>query len=318
MKGRYRAKHFRNTEHTGFRRLLSVILCLCLLASVLQIQMITAFAAANLDSVTVTHEGRKTEKLILPQNERATLKAECSPNTQNIAYQWQILADIKSELWVNIYDATKQSMSLSCAMLGSLLDESGSAYIRCRATAGDSSRYSGAVCVTVAFNAPAAAEHITVQSGNSSARKAPARTPRSNPEYVDISINYLDAVSGQPIYTGFTAQIQYGTSYHNTVISPTYLGYAPFYNAADPSVTVPEGGTVDANDDATVVTLDIPADYTAAQYVVNVYYKAIDVPYAVLLPEYQRRYVYREYGTVPYILCKNRHDYFQRAAGGAG
>ena len=146
MKGRYRAKHFRNTEHTGFRRLLSVILCLCLLASVLQIQMITAFAAANLDSVTVTHEGRKTEKLILPQNERATLKAECSPNTQNIAYQWQILADIKSELWVNIYDATKQSMSLSCAMLGSLLDESGSAYIRCRATAGDSSRYSGAVC----------------------------------------------------------------------------------------------------------------------------------------------------------------------------
>ena len=66
MKGRYRAKHFRNTEHTGLRRLLSVILCLCLLTSVLQIQMITAFAATKIDSVTVTHEGRKTEKLILP------------------------------------------------------------------------------------------------------------------------------------------------------------------------------------------------------------------------------------------------------------
>ena len=79
MEGRYRAKHFRNAEHTGFRRLLSVILCLCLLASVLQIQMITAFAVTNIDSVTVTHEGKKTEKLILPQNERATLKAECSP-----------------------------------------------------------------------------------------------------------------------------------------------------------------------------------------------------------------------------------------------
>ena len=99
-----------------------------------------------------------------------------------------------------------------------------------------------------------------MRSANSSARRAPARTPRSNPEYVDIVINYLDAVSGQPIYTGFTAQIQYGISYHNTVISPTYLGYAPFYNAANPSVTVPEGGTVDTNDDATVVTLDIPAD----------------------------------------------------------
>ena len=281
MKGRYRAKHYRNTQHTGFRRLLSVILCLCLFASVLQIQTITAFATTKLDSVTVTHEGKKTEKLILPQNERATLKAECSPNTQNVAYQWQILADIKSELWVNIYDATKQSMSLSYAMLGSLLDESGSAYIRCMATSDENSRYSEAVCVTVAFNALADAEPAAVCSGNSSVRKAPARAPESNPEYVDISINYLDAVSGQPIYTGFTAQIQYGTSYHNTVISPTYLGYAPFYNEANPSVTIPESGTVDANDDATVVTLDIPTNYTAAQYVVNVYYKAIDVPYAV-------------------------------------
>ena len=281
MKGRYRAKHYRNTQHTGFRRLLSVILCLCLFASVLQIQTITAFAATKLDSVTVTHEGKKTEKLILPQNERATLKAECSPNTQNVAYQWQILADIKSELWVNIYDATKQSMSLSYAMLGSLLDESGSAYIRCMATSDENNRYSEAVCVTVAFNALADAEPAAVCSGNSSVRKAPARAPKSNPEYVDIVINYLDAVSGQPIYTGFTAQIQYGTSYSNTVISPTYLGYAPFYNKANPSVTIPESGTVDANDDATVVTLDIPADYTAAQYVVNVYYKAIDVPYAV-------------------------------------
>ena len=276
MKERYRAKHYRNTEHTGLRRLLSVILCLCLLTSALQLRLITANAVTKLDSVTVTHEGRKTEKLTLPQNERATLKAECSPNTQNIAYQWQILADIKSELWVNIYDATKQSMSLSYAMLGSLLDGSGSAYIRCKATAGESSRSSEAVCVTVAFNALVDGEPVTVRNGSSPVRKAFARAPKSNPEYVDISINYLDAVSGQPIYTGFTAQIQYGTSYSNTVISPTYLGYAPFYNAADPS-----GGTVDANDDATVVTLNIPADYTAAQYVVNVYYKAIDVPYAV-------------------------------------
>ena len=281
MKGRYRAKHYRNTEHTRLRMLLSVILCLCLLTSVLQLRMITASAAIKIDSVTVTHEGKKTEKLTLPQNERAVLKAECFPDAQNVAYQWQILADIKSELWVNIYDATKQSMSLSYAMLGSLLDESGSAYIRCRATAGESSQYSDAVCVTVAFNALADAESVIVRNGSSSVRKAPACAPKSNPEYVDIYINYLDAVSGQPIYTGFAAQIQYGTSYSNTVISPTYLGYAPFYNEANPSVTVPEGGTVDANDDATVVALNIPADYTAAQYVVNVYYKAINVPYAV-------------------------------------
>ncbi len=82
------------------------------------------------------------------------------------------------------------------------------------------------------------AEPVAVLNGKSPCeRLSPVR--RRATEYVDISINYLDAVSGQPIYTGFTAQIEYGTSYYNTVISPTYLGYAPFYNAADPSVTVP-------------------------------------------------------------------------------
>jgi len=72
MKGRYRAKHYRNTEHTKLRMLLSVILCLCLLTSVLQLRMITASAAIKIDSVTVTHEGKKTEKLTLVSKTKIT------------------------------------------------------------------------------------------------------------------------------------------------------------------------------------------------------------------------------------------------------
>ena len=56
------------------------------------------------------------------------------------------------------------------------------------------------------------------------------------PEYILITINYLDAVSGLPIYTSYTAQIKSGTAYESKIISPTYLGYDvqfPF--------TVPEG-----------------------------------------------------------------------------
>ena len=281
MKGKYLKKHCKNTEYKRLRRLLAVILCLCLLASFFQIQKITASAGADIDSVTVTYEGKTAEKLTLPQNERAVLKAECSPETQKIAYQWQILADIKSELWLNIYDATKQSVSLSYPMLSSLLDEAGSAYIRCRVTADNGDFYSDNVCVTVAYIVSDDAEYGVMQTGKPPVRKAAARAPKSNPEYVDIFVNYLDAVSGQPIYTGFTAQIEYGTSYSNTVISPTYLGYAPFYNADNPSVTVSAGGTAEAFDDATVISLNISSDYIGSQYIVNVYYKAIDVPYAV-------------------------------------
>lgn len=282
LKCKYRAKHYKNAEHTGLRRLLSFLLCLCLLTGVFQIEMMTAFAVNAIDSVTVTFEGEPVEKLTLPQNEKIKLEAECSPSADNIGYQWQILADIETELWVNIYGASSRSLSLSYAMLGSLLDESGSAYIRCRASAGGESRVSAPVCVTVAYNTltgPVAVAEKT--SSKSVLRKSLARTLKSTPEYVDISVNYLDAVTGQPIYTGFTAQIQYGTSYSNTVISPTYLGYAPYYNAADPSITVPEGGTVTADDVATIIDLNIPATYDKAAYTVNVYYKAIDVPYGV-------------------------------------
>lgn len=229
LKCRYRAKHYKNAEHTGLRRLLSFLLCLCLLTGVFRIEMMTAFAVNAIDSVTVTFEGEPVEKLTLPQNEKIKLEAECSPSADNIGYQWQILADIETDLWVNIYGASSRSLSLSYAMLGSLLDESGSAYIRCRASAGGESRVSAPVCVTVAYNTltgPVAAAEKT--SSKSAVRKSLARTLKSTPEYVDISVNYLDAVTGQPIYTGFTAQIQYGTTYSNTVISPTYLGYAPF------------------------------------------------------------------------------------------
>lgn len=281
VKGIYRARHFNATEHIGFKRLLTVILCLCLLTSVLPIQLITAFAAPSIDSVIVTHEGEAVDKLTLPQSERAALRAECLPSTQNVAYRWQILADMESGLWVDIYDATDQNLSLSYAMLASLLDESGSAYIRCRVTAGGSSCCSDAVCITVSYAVPMSISPDTVYPAKPSVRRAPARSPEEDPEYLDIVINYLDAVSGQPIYTGFTAQIQYGTSYSNTVISPTYLGYAPYYNAANPSAAAPEGGAVEADDDATLIALNIPSDYPEAQYVVNVYYKAIDVPYGV-------------------------------------
>ena len=64
------------------------------------------------------------------------------------------------------------------------------------------------------------------------------------------------------------------------MISPTYLGYAPYYNAAQPDITVPAQGEVDAPDRADSIVLHITEDYDKAAYVVNVYYKAINVPYA--------------------------------------
>lgn len=290
LKETYRAKQ--NTTPTGSRRLVSLILCLCLFLSIIPSGlMTTALAASGTDTapdsgaaVTVTHKGSAVDSLSLPQDERTTLTAVCASDVTDASYQWQILADIASELWVNIYDATEQSLALSCALLNSLADDTGSAYVRCRVTASGQTIDSNVVCVTAARTIPVEtgaedeADANAAPTGRVPALRAPARAPAAtSEEYVEITINYLDAVTGKSIYKSYQAQIAKGTGYTSNVISPAYLGYAPFYNAATPSGT----DTLAANADATTIHLDIPTSYSAPTYVVNVYYKAIDVPYAV-------------------------------------
>ena len=290
LKETYRAKQ--NTTPTGSRRLVSLILCLCLFLSILPSGlMTTALAASGTDTapdsgaaVTVTHKGSAVDSLSLPQDERTTLTAVCASDVTDASYQWQILADIASELWVNIYDATEQSLALSCALLNSLADDTGSAYVRCRVTASGQTIDSNVVCVTAARTIPVEtgaedeADANAAPTGRAPALRAPARAPAAtSEEYVEITINYLDAVTGKSIYKSYQAQIAKGTGYTSNVISPAYLGYAPFYNTAKPSGT----DTSAATDDATTIHLNILDSYSAPTYVVNVYYKAIDVPYAV-------------------------------------
>ena len=253
--------------------------------------MTTALAASGTDTapdsgaaVTVTHKGSAVDSLSLPQDERTTLTAVCASDVTDASYQWQILADIASELWVNIYDATEQSLALSCALLNSLADDTGSAYVRCRVTASGQTIDSNVVCVTAARTIPVEtgaedeADANAAKTGRVPALRAPARAPAATSgEYVEITINYLDAVTEKSIYKSYQAQIAKGTGYTSNVISPAYLGYAPFYNAAAPSGTV----TSAAVNDATTIHLIILDSYSAPTYVVNVYYKAIDVPYAV-------------------------------------
>lgn len=290
LKETYRAKQ--NTTPTGSRRLVSLILCLCLFLSILPSGLMTTALAASgtgtaPDSgaaVTVTHKGSAVDSLSLPQDERTTLMAVCSSDVTDASYQWQILADIASELWVNIYDATEQSLALSCALLNSLADDTGSAYVRCRVTASGQTIDSNVVCVTAARTIPVETGAEDEADANAApTRRVPAlRTPARAPaatseEYVEITINYLDAVTGKSIYKSYQAQIEKGTGYTSNVISPAYLGYGPFYNMADPSGMNASAAT----DDATTIHLNILDSYSAPTYVVNVYYKAIDVPYAV-------------------------------------
>lgn len=264
-----------NNRTMSFRRLLSLLLGLVLFMELLP-GGLTVVGDAS-DAVTVTVDGAKTTQVTLPQSGRVTLEA--ASETGDTDYQWQIQLDGD---WVNIYDATAATLTLTYAMVSPAL-EGGSAAVRC--TVGGES-VSDAVRVTVSYDVEADSADLNRQkealAQGMSAAAAPRRTQRrasrsSAPEYINITVNYLDAVTSLPIYTGFSATIDGGKPYSQKVLSPTYLGYAPYWNPTDPATTDP--GT--ATESAQSLALSVGADYTGETYTVNVYYKAIAVPYAV-------------------------------------
>lgn len=264
-----------NNRTMSFRRLLSLLLGLVLFMELLP-GGLTVVGDAS-DAVTVTVDGAKTAQVTLPQSGRVTLEA--ASETGDTDYQWQIQLDGD---WVNIYDATAATLTLTYAMVSPAL-EGGSAMVRC-AVGGESA--SDPVKVTVSYDVEADAAALNRQrdelTQETSAAAAPRRTQRrasrsSAPEYINVTVNYLDAVTGLPIYTGFSATIKSGEPYSQKVLSPTYLGYAPYWNPDDPDTTDPNTATVSAQS----LDLSVGAGYTEATYTVNVYYKAIAVPYAV-------------------------------------
>lgn len=265
-----------NNRTMSFRRLLSLLLGLVLFMELLP-GGLTVVGDAS-DAVTVTVDGAKTTQVTLPQSGRVTLEA--ASETGDTDYQWQIQLDGD---WVNIYDATAATLTLTYAMVSPAL-EKGSAMVRC-AVGGES--VSDAVKVTVSYDVEADAAALNRQKDEltqetSAAAAAPRRTPRrasrsGTPEYINVTVNYLDAVTSLPIYTGFSATIKGGELYSQTVLSPTYLGYAPYWYPDDPDTTDPNTATVSAQS----LALSVGAGYTGETYTVNVYYKAIAVPYAV-------------------------------------
>ena len=264
-----------NNRTMSFRRLLSLLLGLVLFMELLP-GGLTVVGDAS-DAVTVTVDGAKTAQVTLPQSGRVTLEA--ASETGDTDYQWQIQLDGD---WVNIYDATAATLTLTYAMVSPAL-EKGSAMVRC-AVGGESA--SDPVKVTVSYDVEADAAALNRQrdelTQETSAAAAPRRTQRrasrsSAPEYINVTVNYLDAVTSLPIYTGFSATIKSGELYSQKVLSPTYLGYAPYWNPADPATADPGAATESAQS----LALSVGADYTGETYTVNVYYKAIAVPYAV-------------------------------------
>ncbi len=256
------------------KRIIAVLLIICTLISVFHISSVVSANAESFYSIEITVNGEKVDAITVSQSEKKEIVAVCTPANKNAKFSWQICADIQNNLWVNIYDAKNESLNLSYALMSSLLDNSGSAYIRAVLTVNSQTYYSEPVCATVAFNTDFETKADTLQPTQRKASKGNMRAmSATESDLATITINYLDYESKKEIYSPYTAIIEKGTAFQRNVISPIFIGYAPY------TITENNGSTYFTPADT--YNLDYAEGELTSNVTINVYYKAVEVQYAI-------------------------------------
>ncbi len=280
------------------KRILAMILCVATLLSLdLYIAPLVVDAEDASPAVRITLDGSEISELALPSDEKRVLEAEVEHLTA-AAYQWQVLMQGDMSLWVNIYDKIEKTCEVSEVVLREMLDETNAAFVRCVVTDAEGEKhYSSTLGVLITAPKekepePVVPEQIVPEEGaaeqgasvfarrsSSFFRSAGSMARDGETEYVTVTIKYLDFEAFREsdiesaIYSPYVATIEKGSDFTQTVVSPTFLGFAPFY---DPTGT----DAVDAiTTDATQVSLNYQDLETSVE--IRVFYKPIEVNFAI-------------------------------------
>lgn len=263
-------------------RILSLFLALTMIFTALPIGGVGANATA-ITPINILHNGQRVDNLVLMEDEKITLTTSAS-GSDSLTYNWQICVNEKSDKWVNIKGYTKDFCIVSYALIGSVLNTNGNAYLRCKVSDGAIEYLSNTVNVTVSYNTSTVyekAEEITKTSAPSMAdyslRKANKNISlaANNEELKSctIVINYTyedNSLAFEP----FVATIEYGGAFNYTAVSPTVVGYAPYILQGDTYVDAKNVSLVYANLTENkvidVIYRPVLVDYTVRHYTQNI------------------------------------------------
>ena len=232
------------------------------------------------DTLHITRDGEDITTLDLLHHEKIELSADGV--AEEAKYQWQVQHPEKDDVWVNVYDGTKQNISVTLALVENVLRENGTAKLRCRAYTDTYAYLSNSVTVTVlheqAVTMPAM---YAMPKVNGSAVVADAV---DTPEFVTITINYIRyyysdgelVLAPEEAFPSYVATLTYNAPRPNAVPCPELVGY----QAGIERVTV--GGVDDptaaifGNDQITLRDANITSDI-----VITVRYNPKQVQYQV-------------------------------------
>lgn len=260
---------------TKKRKLISVcaLVCAFLLTLILSFTGLNVLAlqgdqqllGASVSKISVLHNGAAETTVRLNEDGRETLTAHIT-GTDSTRRSWQILTPDGMQ-WVNIAGRTQESLPLSYALVGSMLNDKGKAYVRCTLTDGDKLFYSEPVEVVVAYHTD---EYFADETPSMMkySRSSYAVKPLAEEEFMNhsIVINYLFD-NGGLAFEPYGASVARGSDFSASIKSPTVAGYNPFRRIGEEYV---EADTVELN--YTNITEDIT---------INVIYEPAVVDFAV-------------------------------------
>lgn len=268
-------------------RILSFVLCVCTLFSsvgaylpavAVDLSFLSWFSGTdqkNEPEVRLFCDGVQIGELTIGEFEKRTVSV-VAYGVDTTSSQWQILMPDGTGVWVDVLDKTAAGCEVSSALVEGMLNADGEAYLRCKMRAENGVSYCSApVRVKIVPSNTEYDENVkstyTAVNRYASNEAQVISDDNETQTYVSVTINYLRIENGEEIrvYKPYVANIVTGSAFAQTIISPTLLGYAPYYDSDGDGVL----------ENASSIVFDIGS--VSEDIAVNVYYKPIEVNYAV-------------------------------------
>lgn len=193
-------------------------------------------------------DGEQVLDVILAMDEEKDLSLTTNGLTVTDV-KWQILIDPDQSQWADIQDATNRHFRLSYAVVMSALYDNHIASLRVSARDGEGNLLVSEPLLVSVVEAPVKAESPVLFSSREPVPASEDPSPAAGPDldYINITINYLSADDpSRQIYSPYTASVLTTSSYSQNVMSPTQIGFAPFYIGEQGTPTLENGDTITA------------------------------------------------------------------------
>lgn len=219
---------------SGLTKGIVLLLCLATPFSSAQLGGLALIAEAAEGEHSVLYAGKATTSVTLPQDDKLTLTVE---EKKDATYAWQLCADKDADQWVTISGQKQDFLTLSYAMVASLLDSRGVTYVRSVITGSAGASVSQPVAVRVSYVVPdaAASSAPSVSAPRKAAVRYNAPIGADLTTYT-ITVKFVYA-DGTLVADPYVATIEAGGAFTTTVKFPESVGYLPYWESDEQSTT---------------------------------------------------------------------------------